>query len=205
MALRIVSGLRRGFKLFTLPGLATRPMGERARQAVFNVLGERVAGARVLDLFAGSGVLGLEALSRGADHVVFVEVVPEAVSIIQRNIDKLDFAGRARVIRTDVFRCASYAHHAGRCDLVFIDPPYEMVRELTSDSPFGAFLADLSTRDILGPDGIIILGHHRDSLLNERFGKIVLSDRRNYGINGVAFLRLADDNLTGPAPTGTEG
>jgi 16S rRNA (guanine966-N2)-methyltransferase len=199
MSLRIVSGLRHGFKLFTLPGLATRPMGERARQAVFNVLTQHVPDARVLDLFAGSGVLGLEALSRGAASTFFIDSSPDAISIINRNIDKLSFSGCARVLRGDALRPASYAHRAASSDVIFVDPPYEMVRALTVDSPFGLFLADLSSRDILAPDGIMVLGHHRDSTIEERFGNLVLDDRRNYGINGVAFFRLAE-RVVPPSP-----
>jgi 16S rRNA (guanine966-N2)-methyltransferase len=205
MALRIVSGLRRGFKLFTLPGLATRPMGERARQAVFNVLIQHVQGARVLDLFAGSGVLGLEALSRGATSTLFIETAPDAISVIGRNIDKLDFADRARVLRTDALRPDAYANQAAGSDVIFVDSPYEMVRSFTTDSPFGLFLADLSSRDILAPDGIMVLGHHRDSTLDQRFGRLVLSDRRNYGINGVAFFRLADGVVPSPPLTDAGG
>ncbi len=199
MTLRIVSGARRGFKLFTLPGLATRPMGERARQAVFNVLTSRVEGAAVLDLFSGSGVLGLEALSRGAARVVFVENAPDALAVIRRNIEKLDLSDRTRVLRTDALRPASYAAEAASSDIIFIDPPYRMVLSLTVDSPFGIFLADLSTRGILAPAGVMVLGHHRDSVIEERFGRLVLSDRRNYGINGIAFFRLAAENE--PAPS----
>ena len=205
MALRIVSGLRRGFKLITLPGLTTRPMGERARQVVFNVLGERVPGAVILDVFAGSGVLGLEALSRGADRALFIEIAPDALSIIGRNIEKLDFSRCAHALCADALRPASYAREASGSDVIFVDPPYEMVRELTVNSPFGLFLAELSACNVLSPGGIMVLGHHRDSHLDERFGRLVLADRRNYGINGVAFLKLADAGQVAPSSGGSNG
>ena len=193
MSLRIVSGIRRGAKLFTLPGLATRPMGERARQAVYNVLGDRVDGARVLDLFAGSGCLGLEAISRGASRTVFVESSRDAVAIISRNIEKLRFSDHAKILQTDVFHPVLYATEAASSDIIFIDPPYVMVRSLTAESPFGSFLAELSASAIPSPGCIIVLGHHRESVVEERFGNLVLVDRRHYGTNGVAFLRMEGD------------
>lgn len=190
MSLRIVAGSKGGSRLVSLPGLATRPMSERARQAVFSMLGERVVDATVLDLFAGSGALALEALSRGAATAVFVENASAAVEIIARNIGKLRFFDRARVIQTDVFCPDSYADQSLHSDVIFIDPPYEMVRAVTAKGRFGKFLAELAERDVLKSDGIIVLGHHRTSTVEENFGRVTLTDRRNYGTNGVSFLEI---------------
>jgi 16S rRNA (guanine966-N2)-methyltransferase len=118
---RIIAGTRRGHTIQAPPGRDTRPTSDRVRENVFNILGP-VEGASVLDLYAGSGALGLEALSRGAERVVFVERDAEAVRTIERNLDKLRL--RAAVLRQDVV--SVLAAETRKYDLVLIDPPYEM-------------------------------------------------------------------------------
>jgi 16S rRNA (guanine(966)-N(2))-methyltransferase RsmD len=124
--MRIVAGSRKGARIFSPKGLDTRPTGDRVREAAFNLIGP-VDGASVLDLFAGSGAMGLEALSRGAERAVFVESDREACRAIERNLAKLRLTG-ARVVCADVL--GFLASHRGRYDLVLVDPPYEMVESL---------------------------------------------------------------------------
>ena len=124
--MRIVGGSRRGTRIFAPKGRDTRPTSDRVREAAFGILGD-VDDLAVLDLFAGSGALGLEALSRGAASATFVESDPAALEAIERNLAKLELEG-ARVVRSDAMK-----HLAGtteRYDLVFLDPPYEMVESL---------------------------------------------------------------------------
>lgn len=106
-----------------MPGEATRPTSDRVREALFSVLGDRVAGARVLDLFAGTGALAIEALSRGAASAVLVEQAPRAVAVIRSNLEALDLQRVATVRRT---RAETYlrSQRDGPFDLVFLDPPY---------------------------------------------------------------------------------
>jgi len=121
--MRIVAGTHRGHTIYAPPGLDTRPTSDRVRENAFNIVGP-LDGAVVLDLFAGSGAMGLEALSRGAARAVFVERDPEAVRAIERNLDKLRLT--ARVVRQDVV--TALAHEAGsarKYDLVLVDPPYD--------------------------------------------------------------------------------
>jgi 16S rRNA (guanine966-N2)-methyltransferase len=123
---RIIGGSRKGARIFAPKGVATRPTGDRVREAAFNLIGP-VDGAAVLDLFAGSGAMGLEALSRGAASATFVESDREACRTISRNLEKLHLAG-ARVVQRPVA-----SHLAGErrtYDLILIDPPYEMVESL---------------------------------------------------------------------------
>jgi 16S rRNA (guanine966-N2)-methyltransferase len=122
---RIIAGTRKGHTIQAPSGVGTRPTSDRVRENVFNILG-RVDGATVLDLYAGSGALGLEALSRGASHAVFVERDADAVRAIERNLDKLRL--RATVLREDAV--AVLAREARKYDLVFLDPPYEMYTDL---------------------------------------------------------------------------
>jgi 16S rRNA (guanine966-N2)-methyltransferase len=127
--MRIIAGSRKGARIFAPKGLDTRPTGDRAREAAFNLAGP-VDGARVLDLFAGSGAMGLEALSRGAASATFVERDRDAAAAIERNLDRLGLRG-ATVLRDDAARVlAADAAAARRYDLVLIDPPYRLLAGL---------------------------------------------------------------------------
>jgi 16S rRNA (guanine966-N2)-methyltransferase len=124
--MRIIAGSRKGARILAPKGLDTRPTGDRVREAVFNLLGP-VDGAQVLDLYAGSGAMGLEALSRGAAHVTFVESDRAAAETILRNLDKLGLEG-AVVLREEAgSKLAADAAGGRRYDLVLVDPPYAML------------------------------------------------------------------------------
>ena len=124
--MRIIAGERKGHTIFAPRGRETRPTSDRVRENVFNTVAPWVEGARVLDLYAGSGAMGLEALSRGAEAVVFVEADPDAVRAIERNLDKLRLTG-ATVLRADATTGLAQETAAGRkYDLVLADPPYAM-------------------------------------------------------------------------------
>jgi 16S rRNA (guanine966-N2)-methyltransferase len=124
--MRVVAGTARGRPLVTPPGARTRPTTDRVREAVFNALGSRasVVGARVVDLFAGSGALGVEALSRGAAHVTFVDRDRAARKAIYRNLEACGVADRADVVPTSVERWIATAGDGEPYDLAFCDPPY---------------------------------------------------------------------------------
>jgi 16S rRNA (guanine966-N2)-methyltransferase len=123
---RIIAGSRKGARIFAPRGCDTRPTGDRVREAAFNLIGS-VEGLRVLDLYAGSGAMGLEALSRGAETATFVEADRSAAETIVRNLDKLGLTG-ATVLPDDVARVlAAEASSGRRYDLVLVDPPYRML------------------------------------------------------------------------------
>jgi 16S rRNA (guanine966-N2)-methyltransferase len=147
---RIIAGSRKGARIFAPTGAKIRPTGDRVREAAFNLIGpHRVDGADVLDLFAGSGAMGLEALSRGAAHAVFVEADRNACRAINRNLDKLGLT--ATVLCQDVLTALRNDATAGRrYDLVLVDPPYEMFSSLQN-----ALMRYLP--EILDRDGLLLV------------------------------------------------
>lgn len=124
--MRIIAGLHRGRKLKPIKGTKIRPTADRVREAIFSVLGARLPGAVVLDLFAGSGALGIEALSRGAANVTFVEKDLEAVNLIKSNLSLLGEEARSSVLKGDALRmCEKLGRESKRFDIIFADPPYK--------------------------------------------------------------------------------
>ena len=147
--MRIIAGERRGASIAAPKGRATRPTGDRVREAAYNLIGP-VDDAAVLDLFAGSGAMGLEALSRGARRCVFVESAGDACAVIKRNLEKLRFTG-ALVLCTDAFQALREERAAGRAyDLVLVDPPYESWGDLEPK------LADVLPAT-LNDDGVLVV------------------------------------------------
>ena len=146
--MRIIAGEQKGHAIFAPKGLETRPTSDRVRENVFNIVAPWVEGARVLDLYAGSGAMGLEALSRGATSAVFVEAEPPAIRAIERNLEKLGLTG-ARVVRLDASTGLAQEAASGRkYDLVLADPPYSM-------TDFDALARYLPL--VLSEDGLVVL------------------------------------------------
>ena len=183
--MRIVGGRLSGRSLAAPRGRHTRPTADRVREAIFNKLehgidGFALSGARVLDLFAGSGALGLEALSRGAGHVLFVDDDEEARGLIRRNADALGVIGQTRIWRRDAARL-------GRCaplppfGLVFLDPPYR--RGLAV-----AALASLMAGGWLAPAAVVVVEEATGEEIEVAPG-LTLLDRREYGDTQVEFLK----------------
>ena len=185
--MRITAGVFRGKPLRAPAGRTTRPTGDRARQAVFNILEHApwspgLGGLRVMDVFAGSGALGLEALSRGASFCLFVETDETARGTIRHNVEALDLFGRTRIHHRDATNLGVRPGSAGDAfSLAFLDPPY------------GAGLGEralraLASGDWLEADALCVLerGHGEPPLLVKGF---TLLDQRAYGVAEVSFLR----------------
>jgi 16S rRNA (guanine966-N2)-methyltransferase len=176
---RIVGGHLGGRVLRAPGGAATRPTSEKVREAVFNILGP-VAGAPVLDLFAGTGALGLEALSRGASHVTFVDSARAAVAAIRGNLRELGLDDRATVIAGDAVTTAARHAPAAPWRLVFVDPPYRS--DLATRAVAGLPLAHLAT------DAVIVIEHDRHNLPPDPLGSLLRTDQRRYGDTLISFF-----------------
>jgi 16S rRNA (guanine966-N2)-methyltransferase len=157
--MRIIAGKFKGRRLKTLKGLRIRPTSDRVREALFSILGDMVRGSRVLDLFAGSGALGLEALSRGAEEVVFVEKDRDAREIIRENITALAMDASCKVIPGDYRNVLKrLGNKDGSFDLILADPPYQD----TDDGAAENVLSLLGEFDTLRKNGLVVIEHsHR--------------------------------------------
>jgi len=179
---RIVGGEARGRPLRAVPGRSTRPTSDRVRQSLFDVLGQRCDGLRVLDLFAGTGALGLEALSRGAEAATLVDEDKDACAVALRNAESLGYAARCTVMREDVFR--ALARLPGPYDLVFSDPPY-------AARASGRILEALAKGPLLAGGGRAVLERDRREPLPEVPAGLRLVEERRYGDTVLLFVERA--------------
>lgn len=185
--MRIVAGRYRGTALATPKGNDIRPTSDRVREAVFNILAHRagavrIDGARVLDLFAGTGAMGLEALSRGAAYVLFVEEAVEARGLIRRNVEALHATGTTRIYRRDATKLGEVGA-LKPFDFVFADPPYgKGFAELA--------LTSAATGGWLTPDAVAVVEERADAGFTPPEG-FIFDDSRVYGDTAVYFLRLS--------------
>jgi len=168
---RIISGKYRGQKLKSPPSLQTRPTSDRLRETLFNILAPRVKGARFLDLCAGSGAVGIEALSRGAAHATFVDQSRKMCALIAANLDEFGVDDREReVVCSEVAaflrRRAKTVGTQGAFDIIFFDPPYATDYEVVL-----GWLGDKS-KELLATEAIVIVEHHKKKELKERFGSL---------------------------------
>jgi 16S rRNA (guanine966-N2)-methyltransferase len=203
---RIISGYARGLKLRAPHGQAIRPTSDRAREALFSIIGNRIRGARVLDLFAGTGAFGLEALSRGARHVTFVDNNPEALALITKNIqlfppnpgpaDPSQSAPKKPQARSllqqpvtllhyDLEKTAFFSKHEqddhlDLFDLIFLDPPYGKGLSLQT-------LTNIDKNAVLKEGGLAIAEDRSEIVLPDTFSSLTIADRRRYGGTGFWF------------------
>lgn len=184
--MRIVGGTLRGRKLLTPEGQAIRPTSDRVRESVFNKLlhgieGFGIDGARVIDLFAGTGALGIEAISRGASFCLFVDESAEARGLIRSNADMLGVTGQTRLFRRDATGLGTSS--AGTFGLAFLDPPYG--KGLGEKA-----LVALRDGGWLQPEAVLVL-EESEGVFRDPPPGFDLLDRRGYGDTEVSFLRFA--------------
>ena len=180
--MRLTGGLDRGRRLIVPRGARTRPTASKVREAIFNILGPPPG--PVLDLFAGTGALGLEALSRGAPKAVCVERDGAALGALRRNLREVGMEERATVIGADVRTALRRLAAAGeQFSWVFLDPPY--VREMTG------VLEELSGSDLLSSCAVVILEHDKRMPPPASVGCLFLTDQRKYGDTELSFFRCS--------------
>ncbi len=189
--MRIIAGKYRGKLLFCLRGNTTRPTGGKVREAIFNICGDTVVGARVLDLFAGTGAFGLEALSRGADSAVFVDASKQAVDVIRKNIAACGADSAATVLCADIGRNLHCLYSCNTLfDLVFMDPPYHK-------NAIAVAVDNIIKSGTLAPGAMVVIEHAANEPAPADKPCCPVIDVRRYGKTLVTFMRYmveAEDN-----------
>ena len=181
METRISGGSKRGRKLRTYGGVGLRPTSEKVRSAIFSLIGpESVNGARVLDLYAGTGALGIEALSRGAASAEFVESDPARCQNIRRAVEDLGFADRSRITRGRVERVLRTIK--AQFDLVLADPPYRA-------DPWDMIMTSLLEREALEEGAVIVAEHSKTYEMADTYGDLSSWKKRRYGDTSVSIFR----------------
>jgi 16S rRNA (guanine966-N2)-methyltransferase len=183
--MRVIAGSAGGIQL-EVPKRGVRPTMDRVKGAIFSSLSGRVEGARVLDLFAGTGALGLEALSRGASSALFIDQDGPAVAVIEKNLAKTKLQGQVR--QQEVFAFLRRANLAERFQIIFADPPYEQTK--SGERFTEKLLQDEFLLQILQPDGIFVLEKRPGEKLPE-IPRWLISRRKTYGATEVLFLEPA--------------
>lgn len=177
--MRVISGSAKGIPLQAVPGRGTRPISDRVKEAVFNILGDSVIESHVLDLFAGTGSVGIEALSRGAEQAVFVEKHPRAIATIRANLRRTALGTRAKVVQADVFKFLTGT--AQPFDLVYVAPPqYQGLWSKT-------LLALDASHEWLDQEGIVIVQIFPKEMQPLPLAHLHLSEKRQYGSTLLCF------------------
>lgn len=183
--MRVISGSAKGIQLQAVPGSGTRPISDRVKEAVFNILGNAIVDSHVLDLFAGTGGVGIEALSRGAEHAVFVEKHPKAIATIRSNLKITALGTDARVIKADVFKFLASTPQP--FDLIYVAPPqYQGLWSKT-------LLALDAEPGWLDPGGLVIVQIFPKEFEPLSLDNLRLTEQRKYGSTLLCFYETLPD------------
>jgi 16S rRNA (guanine966-N2)-methyltransferase len=183
--MRIIAGTFRSRQLKSLKGLALRPTSDRLRETLFNILADRIVGATFIDAFAGTGAVGIEAISRGAKEVVFIENHVPAAKLIQKNLDSLEIHSGANIFTVDALKglqrlASAHKPGAGPVEIIFIDPPYAEAEQ------YQRVLSFLGSAAFLGDGSLIVVEHSRKFDPPDRFANL----------GRVRLLRQGDASLS---------
>ncbi len=197
--MRVIAGTYRSRPLQAPPGLATRPTSDRLRETLFNILQPRLEGCRFVDLYAGSGAVGIEAISRGAAHVYFAENAPNALAAIRKNLASLKIAGGFALEDRSAGRLLSSLAKARRpVDIVFFDPPYEVEEEYSNT----LHMISQQHEALLRPGAVVVVEHRKKRPLAARFGVLELQRVVKQGDAALSFYAVA--HTAGEPDTQTE-
>lgn len=183
--MRVIAGKARGHPLIAPDGLNTRPVTDMIKEALFSSWQMKLEGSHFLDLFAGSGSMGIEAMSRGAEKTVFVEKDHKAIEIIKKNLSSCKFTDGYIIYKDDVFHRIEHLKSEGeQFDIIYLDPPF------TIDSIFVPVMETLSDGKLLREDGIIVIRTRKDKEMPDEIGKLEKCKFKRYGISGVHYYTV---------------
>lgn len=184
--MRVVSGIRKGKILKAVPGSSTRPTTDKVKEAIFNIIGPYFESGLGLDLFAGSGGLGIEALSRGADKVIFVDKDGKAIQTIHENVSSCMFEEQAEIYRNDAERALKAIKKRELVfDFIFLDPPYKKQQLIK-------LLDTVNNEDLLSATGTIVCEHGSEIQLPDSVGNLVVKKTEKYGIIAITIYKWSD-------------
>lgn len=184
MKLRVVAGERKGIPLKAISGTTTRPTADKVKESIFNIIGPFFDGGTALDLFAGSGGLGIEALSRGAERAIFVEKDRKAFHILKENIKKCRYEDRSEMYCTEAGRAVrALLKRDIQIDYVFADPPYKKLE-------YYDYLSILAEGGKLSRDAIIVCEHSSEVQLPKNYGQFVCVREETYGNTNISIYRM---------------
>ena len=196
--MRIIAGSRARMNLLPPKDKKTRPITDRVKESLFNILRPVLQDALVADIFCGTGSLGLEALSRGAQHAIMVDRDRDALDRLRQNIEKLKFQDETSVLQTDAFKVGipkpiskSSPLACEPRNLIFLDPPYRFSLDTELESQLGKLLIKLCTQ--IAPDSTVVVRHDKKAKLLETYDQLQISDYRVFGNMAITFL----ENNTG--------
>lgn len=188
--MRVISGSAKGRILKAVPGKHTRPTSDKVKEAMFSAIGPYFDGGAVLDMFAGTGSFGIEALSRGMNHAVFFDISRAAIEVIKHNLQQTQLHEQAEVFAIDAKRgLPRLAKREMKFDLVFLDPPYEQ-RQRTHERrgiDMAKLLTSLQTLDLLQADAMVIIEHDARTTYAENYGRLEQMKQAEYGDTMVTY------------------
>lgn len=186
--LRVIAGLAKGKRLKAPSGLNTRPITDMIKEALFNVWGQGIGGSCLLDLFAGSGSVGIEALSRGAQQVVFIDHDAKAIKVLKENLENCGFAEKSVIYRNDVFRAVEILNrNKAEFDYIYVDPPF------TNDKIFDEIITFLDEVDLLTPEGILVIRTRRNRKMPGQLQNISSYRTNSYGESNLNYYRKSKE------------
>ena len=183
-ALRVIAGTAKGRSLTAVPGKNTRPTTDKVKEAIFSMIGPYFDGGLALDLFAGTGGLGIEALSRGADSAIFIDLEGISIEVIKQNLQTAGMVDRAEIYRADAIRAVkALAKRNLKFTLVFLDPPYRM-------KDMDELMMELAVKDLLNEGATVVVEHDADHQYPDAFASYRQIRHTHYGDTAVTIYRF---------------
>ncbi len=192
-SMRIISGKAKGVRLSALSSKRTRPILDRAKESLFNILGNSILDSIVLDLFAGTGSLGIEALSRGAKRCLFVDNSTNAILVIKKNLQDAGFLEKSVVLKINIFRLSGILKNKHlKFDLMLVAPPYKLLDlDCRDRKRIFSILDEYVSKKIINETGVIVLQHHKKQIVSQKsFKQLKIISERQYGTTQFTFLGI---------------
>jgi 16S rRNA (guanine966-N2)-methyltransferase len=195
---RVIAGTAKGRRLKAVPGIGTRPTTDKVKEAIFSMIGPYFDGGLGLDLFAGTGGLGIEALSRGMNRVIFIDMDKTSIQVIEDNLTTLGFKEQAEVYRNDAQRALKLlANRRLKFDLIFLDPPYRMKQA-------DEILLQMQEMEMLQDQAVVLVEHDAEHYYADEIGQFHVRKRTAYGETAITIYHYSDIISTGGGLDGTE-